>query len=126
MDLPGKLPETGFSRPKLAPDVEADYRARNFDPLEAYYGFRRVKAAFRSSDIELLADVAHYPMTINGKIKRTIRNRDQLIAAERMVMDPRIRDIVAQSTFTTLFSRWHHHGLSTGTGRSDPMPARTG
>ena len=83
MDLPGKLPETGFSRPKLAPDVEADYRARNFDPLEAYYGFRRVKAAFRSSDIELLADVAHYPMTINGKIKRTIRNRDQLIAAER-------------------------------------------
>jgi hypothetical protein len=114
LDLPGRPPETGFSRPKLAPGIEADYRAQNFDPLEAYYGFRRVKAAFRSGDIELLADVAHYPLTVTGKTRRTIRDRDQLIAAERTIMDPHVRDIVARSTFETLFVR--DKGMMLGDG----------
>ncbi|MCB8822025.1 hypothetical protein [Microvirga rosea] len=114
MDLPGKPPETGFSRPKLTPEIEADYRAQNFDPLEAYYGFRRVKAAFRSGDVELLADVTHYPLTVTGRSRRTIRNRDQFIAAEKVVMDPRARNIVAQSTFETLFVR--DKGMMLGDG----------
>jgi hypothetical protein len=114
MDLPGRPRETGFSRPKLAPRFEADYRTQNFDPLEAYYGFRRVKAAFRSGDIKLLADVAHYPVTVTGKTRRTIRNRDQLIAAERTVMDPHVRDVVARSTFETLFVR--DRGMMLGDG----------
>jgi hypothetical protein len=114
MDLPGRPPETGFSRPKLAPEIEADYRAQDFDPLEAYYGFRRVKAAFRSGDIELLADVAHYPLTITGKTRRTIRDRDQLIAAQRTVMGPHVRDVVGRSTFETLFVR--DKGMMLGDG----------
>jgi hypothetical protein len=116
MDLPGRPPETGFSRPKLAPELEADYRAQDFDPLEAYYGFRRVKAAFRSGDIELLADVAHYPLILTGKTRRTIRDRDQLIAAQRTVMDPHVRDVVARSTFETLFVR--DKGMMLGDGEA--------
>src|SRR3712207_7911326 len=50
MDVPVRPPVTGFSRPKLAPEIEASYRDLNFDPLAAYYGFRRVKAAFRSEE----------------------------------------------------------------------------
>ncbi|PVE23745.1 hypothetical protein DC522_14175 [Microvirga sp. KLBC 81] len=114
MDLPVRTPETGFSRPKLSPEIEASYRALSFDPLEAYYGFRRVKAAFRSGDIELLALVAHYPLTVTGKAKRTIRTREQLRAAKDTAMDPRIRDIVAKSTFETVFVR--DKGMMLGAG----------
>lgn len=114
MDLPVRTPAAGFSRPKLSPEIEASYRALNFDPLEAYYGFRRVKAAFRSSDIELLAQVAHYPLTVAGKARRTIRTREQLRAAKDTVLDPRIRDIVAKSTFETVFVR--DKGMMLGEG----------
>jgi hypothetical protein len=114
MDLPVRTPEAGFSRPTLAPTVESSYRELNFDPLEAYYAYRRVKAAFRSGDVELLAWVAHYPMVVTGKAKRTIRNRDQLIAAKDTVMDPRIREVVAKSTFETLFVR--DKGMMLGQG----------
>jgi hypothetical protein len=124
MDLPGTPPETGFSRPKLAPGIEADYRAQNFDPLEAYYGFRRVKAAFRSGDIELRPDVAHYPLTVTGKTRRTIRDRDQLIAAQRTVMDPHVRDVVARSTFETLFVR--DKGMMLGDGEAWITRGNTG
>ncbi|MGF9762025.1 hypothetical protein AAII07_43265 [Microvirga sp. 0TCS3.31] len=105
IDLPVRSPEAGFSRPKLAPEVAASYRAQNFDPIEAYYGFRRVKAAFRSGDIALLARVTQYPLTVTGKVRRTIRNRDQLMAAKKTVMDPRLREAVAKSTFETVFVR---------------------
>jgi hypothetical protein len=105
MDLPVRSPEAGFSRPKLAPEIEATYRAQNFDPLEAYYGFRRVKAAFRSGDIALLARVTHYPLAVTGKVRRMIRNRDQLIATKDTVMNPHIREVVANSTFETVFVR---------------------
>ena len=105
MDLPVRPPEAGFSRPKLTPEIEASYRAQNFDPLEAYYGFRRVKAAFRSGDIALLARVTHYPLTVTGKVRRTIRNRDQLIAAKDTVMNPHIREVVANASFETIFVR---------------------
>jgi hypothetical protein len=105
MDLPVRPPEAGFSRPKLTPEIEASFRAQNFDPLEAYYGFRRVKAAFRSSDVVLLARVAHYPLAVTGKTRRTIHNRAQLIAAKKTVMDRRIQEVVANSTFETIFVR---------------------
>ena len=77
VDLPVKTPEAGFSRPKLSPEVEASYRDLKFDPLAAYYSFRRVKAAFRSGDIQILARVTNYPLSIIRKAKRTIRNREQ-------------------------------------------------
>ena len=96
MDLPVKTPDEGFSRPKLSPEVEASYRDLKFDPLTAYYSFRRVKAAFRSGDIQLLARVTHYPLTITRKAKRMIRNREQLVAAQNMVMSPRLREVVAE------------------------------
>lgn len=105
MDLPMKPSADGFSRPKLSPEIEAIYRDMNFDPLAAYYGFRRVKAAFRSGDVELLSRVAHYPLAVTGKIRRTIRNRDQLIAMKETVMNPRIREAVAKSTFEAAFVR---------------------
>lgn len=105
MDLPGRPPETSFSRPELAPGIEADYHTQKLDPLEAYYGFRRVKATFRSGDIELLTDVTHYPLTVTGKTRRTIHDRDQLIAAQKTVMDPHLRDVVAGSAFESLFVR---------------------
>jgi hypothetical protein len=114
MDLPVKPPGAGFSRPKLSPETEASYRDLNFDPLEAYYGFRRVKAAFRSGDVELLARVAHYPLAVTGKVRRTIRNRDQLIAAKEMVMDPRVRAVVVKATFETVFVR--DKGMMVGEG----------
>lgn len=114
MDLPVRAPEVGFSRPTLAPTIEASYRDLGFDPLEAYYGYRRVKAAFRSSDVELLARVAHYSLTVTGKAKRTIRNRDQLIGAKNTVMDPRIREVVTKSTFETVFVR--DKGMMLGQG----------
>jgi hypothetical protein len=114
MDLPVRPPGAGFSRPKLPPQIEASYRDLNFDPLMAYYGFRRVKAAFRSGDVELLARVAHYPLAVTGKARRTIRNRDQLIAAKEMVMDPRIRAVVAKSSFETIFVR--DKGMMLGEG----------
>jgi hypothetical protein len=105
LDLPVKTPDAGFSRPKLSPETEASYRALGFDPLEAYYAFRRVKAAFRSGDVKLLAQVAHYPLTVTGKVRRTIHNRDQLIAAKGTIMDARVREAVAKSTFETVFVR---------------------
>ena len=114
MDLPVRTPEAGFSRPKLSPEIESSYRSLNFDPLEAYYSFRRVKAAFRSNDIQLLAQVAHYPITVTGRIHRSIRNRDQLVAAKEMVLSSRIREIVADCTFETLFVR--DKGMMLGQG----------
>jgi hypothetical protein len=126
MDLPVRTPEAGFSRPKLSPEIEASYRGLNVDPLEAYYSFRRVKAAFRSGEIGLLSRVVHYPLTVTAKAKRTIRNRDQLIGVKATIMDPRIKEIVAQTTFKTVFIRdkgmmpgqgeiWINHG-NTGFG----------
>jgi hypothetical protein len=114
MDLPVRPPGEGFSRPKLPPEIEASYRDQNFDPLAAYYGFRRVKAAFRSGDVELLARVSHYPVGITGKVRRTIRNDNQLSAAKDTVMDPRIREAVAKSTFETVFVR--DKGMMLGEG----------
>ena len=105
MNLPVRSPDAGFSRPKLAPEIEASYRAQNFDPLEAYYGFRRVKAAFRSGDVVLLARVTRYPLMMTGTVRRTIRNRDQLIAAKETVMDPHIQEVVANTSFETVFVR---------------------
>jgi hypothetical protein len=105
MNLPVRSPDAGFSRPKLAPEIEASYRAQNFDPLEAYYGFRRVKAAFRSGDVALLDRVTHYPLMMTGTVRRTIRNRDQLIAAKKTVMDPHIQEVVANTSFETVFVR---------------------
>ncbi len=114
MDLPVRTPKAGFSQPKLPPEIEASYRSLNFDPLEAYYGFRRVKAAFRSNDIQLLAQVSHYPLTMTGKTRRIIRNRDQFIAAKGTVLNPRIREIVAKSDFETTFVR--DKGMMLGEG----------
>ncbi|WP_457094339.1 hypothetical protein [Microvirga sp. P5_D2] len=114
MDLPVKTPDAGFSRPKLSPEVEASYRDLKFDPLAAYYGFRRVKAAFRSGDIQLLARVTHYPLSITRKAKRTIRTRDQLVAAKDTVMSPRLRAVVAESSFEAVFVR--DKGMMLGDG----------
>ncbi|WP_147707499.1 hypothetical protein [Microvirga massiliensis] len=124
IDLPVSPPGEGFSRPKLSPELEASYRHLNFDPLAAYYGFRRVKAAFRSGDIELLSRVAHYPLTITGKTRRTIRNHDQLIAAKERIMDQHIREVVAKSTFETLFVR--DKGMMLGEGEVWITPDKTG
>jgi hypothetical protein len=114
LDLPVRTPETGFSRPKLNPDIEASYRAQNFDPYAAYYGFRRVKAAFRSNDAELLSRVTHYPMAVTGKVRRTIRNREQLIAAKDTVMNAAVREAVAKTTFDDVFVR--DKGMMLGDG----------
>src|SRR5918994_6862180 len=124
MDLPVRSPEAGFSRPKLPPEIEASYRSLNFDPLEAYYGFRRVKAAFRSGEVELLSRVAHYPLTLTGKTRRTIRNREQLVAAKDEVMDARIREVVAKATFATVFVR--DKGMMLGEGEVWITPGKTG
>ena len=124
MDLPVRSPEAGFSRPKLPPEVEASYRSLNFDPLEAYDGFRRVKAAFRSGDVRLLARVADYPLAVTGKLRRTIRNREQLLAAREVVLDPRIRKVVATSSFETAFVR--DKGVMLGEGEVWITPGKTG
>jgi hypothetical protein len=114
LDLPVRTPDPGFSRPKLAPEVEASYRAQNFDPYAAYYGFRRVKAAFRSNDADLLARVAHYPVAVTGKVRRTLRTREQLIAAKETVLNAAVREAVAKSTFETAFVR--DKGMMLGDG----------
>jgi len=114
LDLPVRTPDSGFSRPKLTPEIEASYRAQDFDPYAAYYGFRRVKAAFRSNDPELLARVTHYPLAVTGKVRRTIRNRDQLIAARETVLNGAVRDAVAKSTFESVFVR--DKGMMLGEG----------
>jgi hypothetical protein len=114
MGLPMPTPETGFSQPKLSPEIEISYRSLKFDPWEAYYGYRRVKAAFRSGDIHLLARVVRYPLSVTRKSKRTIRNRDQLVAAKETVMSQGIREIVAQSSFETIFVR--DRGMMLGDG----------
>jgi hypothetical protein len=114
MDLPEKTPDAGFSQPKLPPEVEASYRNLNFDPIAAYYSFRRVKAAFRSGDIQLLARVTHYPLSITRKAKRMIRNREQLVAAKDAVLSPRLREVAAKSTFETVFVR--DRGMMLGEG----------
>jgi hypothetical protein len=124
MDLPVRSPEAGFSQPKLKPEIEASYRAQNFDPLEAYYGFRRVKAAFRSGDVALLARVTHYALIVTGRVRRTIRNRDQLVAAKNTIMDPHIRDVVANSTFETIFVR--DKGMMLGGGEVWITPDKAG
>jgi hypothetical protein len=114
MDLPMRTPDSGFSRPKLSSDIEASYRELKFDPFEAYYGFRRVKAAFRSGDMDLIAQVAQYPLTITGKVKRIIRNPAQLAAAKETLLDPRVREAVAKAGFETLFVR--DKGMMLGDG----------
>jgi hypothetical protein len=124
MDLPVKTPEAGFSRPKLSPEIEASYRDLNFDPLAAYYSFRRIKASFRSGDIELLARATHYPLSITRKAKRMIRNRDQFIAAKETVLSPRVREVVAASSFETVFVR--DKGMMLGGGAIWITPGKTG
>jgi hypothetical protein len=124
MDLPVKSPDTGFSRPKLTPEIEASYRDLKFDPLAAYYGFRRVKAAFRSGDIQLLARVTHYPLSITRKAKRMIRTRDQLVAAKDTVMSPRLRKVAAESSFETVFVR--DKGMMLGEGEVWITPGKAG
>jgi hypothetical protein len=124
MDLPVKTPDAGFSRPKLSPEVEASYRDLKFDPLAAYYSFRRVKAAFRSGDIQLLARVIHYPLSVTRKAKRMIRNREQLVAAKDTVMSPRLREVVAESTFETVFVR--DKGMMLGNGEIWITHGKTG
>jgi hypothetical protein len=114
MNLPVSTPTAGFSRPDLSPEIEASYRSLNFDPLEAYYSFRRVKAAFRSGEVQLLARVAHFPISVTRKAKRAIRNPDQLAAATDTVMSPRIREVVARSSFETVFVR--DKGMMLGAG----------
>ncbi|EIM24637.1 SPFH domain-containing protein [Microvirga lotononidis] len=114
LDLPVKTPDSGFSRPKLTPEIEASYRSQKFDPYAAYYGFRRVKAAFRSGDVELIARVTDYPLSITGKIRRTLRNRDQVLAAKETILNAAIRDAVAKSTFESVFVR--DKGMMVGGG----------
>ena len=124
MDLPVRPAGAEFSRPKLSPEIEASYRSLNFDPLEAYDGFRRVKAAFRSGDVSLLARVVHHPLAITGKVRRTIRNREQLLAAREVVLDPRIRKVVATSSFEAAFVR--DKGVMLGEGEVWITPGKTG
>ncbi|MGO4526979.1 hypothetical protein AB4097_19230 [Microvirga sp. 2MCAF35] len=114
MGLPTTPSEAGFSRPKLSPEVEASYRSLGFDPLDAYYSFRRVKAAFRSGDIQLLDRVIHYPLSITRKAKRMIRTREQLAAVKDAIMSPRIREVVANTSFETVFVR--DKGMMLGQG----------
>lgn len=114
LKLPVKTPEEGFSRPSLPPEIEESYRSLNFDPLQAYYGFRRVKAAFRSGDVRLLARLVHYPLTVTGKARWTIRSPDQLVASKDRIMDPHVRDVVARSRFETAFVR--DKGMMLGEG----------
>ncbi|MBF9197890.1 hypothetical protein [Microvirga terrestris] len=124
MDLPEKAPDAEFSRPKLSFEVEASYRNLNFDPLAAYYSFRRVKAAFRSGDIQLLARVTHYPISITRKAKRMIRNREQLIAAKDAMLSQRLREVAARSTFETVFVR--DKGMMLGEGEIWITKSKTG
>jgi hypothetical protein len=124
MDLPVKTPDAGFSRPKLSPEIEASYRDLKFDPLAAYFGFRRVKAAFRSGDIQLLARVTQYPLSITRKAKRMIRTRDQLVAAKETILSPRLREVVAESSFETVFVR--DKGMMLGDGAVWIIPGKTG
>jgi hypothetical protein len=124
LDLPVRPPGAGFSRPKLSPEIEASYRDQKLDPLAAYDGYRRVKAAFRSGDVELLARVVHYPLMIAGKARRTIRNRDQLVAAKDTIIDPHVREVVARSTFETIFVR--DKGMMLGAGEVWITHDRTG
>ncbi|WP_262031220.1 hypothetical protein [Microvirga sp. Mcv34] len=124
LDLPVRTPDSGFSRPKLTPDIEASYRAQKFDAYAAYYGFRRVKAAFRSGDIELIARVTDYPLAITGKVRRTLRNREQLVAAKATVLNAAVRDAVAKATFESVFVR--DKGMMVGDGAVWITPDKTG
>ncbi|MBM6580843.1 hypothetical protein ILT44_11670 [Microvirga sp. BT689] len=124
MDLPEKTPDAGFSQPKLSPEVEASYRKLNFDPVAAYYSFRRVKAAFRSGDVQLLARVTQYPLSVTRKAKRMIRDRDQLVAAKDTLMSPRLREVAAESTFEAVFVR--DKGMMLGEGEIWITPGKTG
>jgi hypothetical protein len=124
MGLPMPTPKAGFSRPELSPEIEVSYRSLNFDPWEAYYGYRRVKAAFRAGDIHLLARVVHYPLSVTRKSKRAIRNRDQLVAAKETIMSQRLREVVAQSSFETVFVR--DKGMMLGDGAVWITPDKTG
>ena len=51
---------------------------------------------------------------MTGKVRRSIRNRDQLMAAKEAVLNPRIREVVAGSTFETIFVRDKGMMLSEG------------
>ena len=124
LDLPARTPDSGFSRPKLSPEIEASFRAQKFDPYAAYYAFRRVKAAFRSNDAELLARVTRYPLAVTGRIRRTVRDRDQLIAARETVLNPAIRGAVAKTTFDSVFVR--DKGMMLGDGAVWITHDRTG
>ena len=61
---------------------------------------------------------------IAGKAKRTIRNRDQLAAAREKILDAQVREIVAKSTFETLFVR--DKGMMLGTGQVWITHSKTG
>jgi hypothetical protein len=124
LDLPVRPAGAGFSRPKLSPEIEASFRDLNLDPLAAYEGYRRVKAAFRSGDVELIARVVNYPLQITGRARRTIHNRDQLVAAKNRILDPQIRDVVAKSTFETVFVR--DKGMMLGAGEVWITHGKTG
>lgn len=103
-----------FTAPKLSPELVASYRDLGFDPLSAYYSFRILKAAFRSGDISLIARVVQYPLTISGKIRRILRNPEQLHSADEIILDSRLQKVAAKATFETLFVR--DKGMMLGQG----------
>jgi polyphosphate kinase len=53
---------------------------------------------------EVQLRVPHCPLSITRKAKRTIRNREQLIAAKDTVLSPRLREMVAESSFERFLS----------------------
>jgi hypothetical protein len=65
--------------------------------------------------MELLAGVTQYPLTITGKVRRTVRSPAQLAAAKEALLDPKVREAVTKSTFETLFVR--DKGMMLGDGK---------
>ena len=57
-------------------------------------------------------------------LQQMIRNRDQLVAAKETVMNPRLREVVAESSFEAVFVR--DKGMMLGDGAVWITPSKTG
>lgn len=94
-----------FTVPDMSKELVRSYEVQGFKAIEAYRGFRIIKAAFRSGDPALVARTVSFPLKLNGAPLRAVQNAGQLRQAMPYLMDPKIRKVVAAQSFEELFLR---------------------
>ena len=76
--------------------------------------FDALQAAVAADDAEAVSRLVAYPLTVNGRSHRRIRDRRAFLAAYQDLFDAKLRSIVRRQRFEDLFVNWQ--GVMLGDG----------